>query len=118
MYHAVDSTEVNSLPIKNSSQLSALFFVFFILVGSFFLISLFVGIIFDNFIKLRDEATGVGMLTLEQKQWVNLQTKIINSHPIPLPLPPSLMKYKSKTNNFTNKKKKILYIYLYFYKQL
>ena len=105
MYHAVDSTDIGELPIKNNSKISALFFIFFILVGSFFLISLFVGIIFDNFVKLRDEATGVGMLTPEQKQWVALQTKIINSHPILLPLPPSLIESKRKTNNFTDKKR-------------
>ncbi len=42
MYHAVDSTEMNK-----------------------FLISLyiFVDIIFDNFVTLRDETTGVAMLT-------------------------------------------------------
>ena len=95
MYHAVDATEIDALPRADASTMSALFFIVFILVGSFFLISLFVGIIFDNFVKLRDEATGVGMLTPEQKSWVNLQNKIINSHPIPLPLPPSLIRYKS-----------------------
>eukprot|EP01083_Nonionella_stella_P212239 766690_1 len=105
MYHAVDSTAVDQLPSKNASEMAALFFILFILVGSFFLISLFVGIIFDNFVKLRDEATGVGMLDPKQKQWVNLQTKIINAHPIPLPLPPSLMAYKNTTNNFRNKKR-------------
>lgn len=94
MYHAVDATEIDDLPQKDATKMSALFFIVFILVGSFFLISLFVGIIFDNFVKLRDEATGVGMLTAEQKCWVNLQSKIIAARPMALPLPPSLLRYK------------------------
>lgn len=52
----------------------AIFFMMFIIIGSFFFISLFVGVVFDNFVKLRDEEMGLGMLTSKQKLWVIYQS--------------------------------------------
>ena len=49
MYQAVDGVGVEEGPVKNGSPLSAYFFVAFILIGAFFFLNFFVGVIFMNF---------------------------------------------------------------------
>ena len=49
MYQAVDGVEVDRGPVKNGSPLAAYFFVSFILIGAFFFLNFFVGVIFLNF---------------------------------------------------------------------
>ena len=46
MLQAVDATEPGHAPEKNASPLYAYYFVFFIIVGSFFFMNVFIGAIF------------------------------------------------------------------------
>lgn len=88
MYDAMDATSQDFLPQKNANEPAAYFFLLFILVGSFFFLSLFVGVVFDNFVKLRDEQTGLGILSAKQKRWVQSQIALIQASPVITPLPP------------------------------
>ena len=81
MLMAVDATEVDQIPQTNNSPESSLFFILFIVIGSFFLISLFVGVVFDNFVQLRDEYSGMALLTPEQKMWVSTQVQVFRMKP-------------------------------------
>ncbi|KAJ0058613.1 hypothetical protein NL108_017864 [Boleophthalmus pectinirostris] len=49
MYAAVDSREVESQPEYEASLYMYLYFVIFIIFGSFFTLNLFIGVIIDNF---------------------------------------------------------------------
>ena len=49
MYYAIDANEKEEGPKKEGNIYIALYFIGFILVGSFFLINLFVGVIFYHF---------------------------------------------------------------------
>lgn len=49
MYTALDSNDKEEGPKKNGNMYMAFYFLGFILVGSFFLINLFVGVIFYHF---------------------------------------------------------------------
>uniref|UniRef100_A0A8C2G650 Sodium channel protein n=1 Tax=Cyprinus carpio TaxID=7962 RepID=A0A8C2G650_CYPCA len=49
MYAAVDSRSVEEQPIKENSLYMYLYFVIFIIFGSFFTLNLFIGVIIDNF---------------------------------------------------------------------
>lgn len=49
MAQAVDATDIEKGPREYASPLSAYFFVIFVLMGSFFFMNLFVGVIFMNF---------------------------------------------------------------------
>lgn len=51
MYNGVDIAGVNEQPIRNNKSYLALFFVIFLLIGGFFIINMFVGVIVDNFQK-------------------------------------------------------------------
>lgn len=51
MYNGVDVAGVDMQPVRNNRFYLALFFVIFLLVGGFFIINMFVGVIVDNFQK-------------------------------------------------------------------
>jgi hypothetical protein len=51
MYNGVDIAGVDKQPIRNHSEYLAVFFIVFLLVGGFFIINMFVGVIVDNFQK-------------------------------------------------------------------
>ena len=47
----------------------AVFFYAFVIIGSFFAINLFVGVVIDKFSRLRAEFDGSALQTKEQQQW-------------------------------------------------
>ncbi|KAJ8983096.1 hypothetical protein NQ317_007139 [Molorchus minor] len=49
MNDAIDSREINKQPIRETNIYMYLYFVFFIIFGSFFTLNLFIGVIIDNF---------------------------------------------------------------------
>lgn len=58
-------------PTKDNYLIISYYYIFFILVGSFFLMNLFVGVIFLNFNKAqKNEAQTSMFLTEEQKRWI------------------------------------------------
>jgi len=96
MWKGMDVTEKDMKPRLNNTKYSFIFFFTFILIGSFFFISLFVGVVFDNFVKLRDEEMGLGLLTDTQKNWVQTQMMIIKAQPVIIPQPPGFKKINKK----------------------
>ncbi len=73
MYAAIDQRGVEMQPIRDSNPLWAVFFIFFLIFGAFFILELFVGVTIENFNKIK-ERTGRGMMTEAQKQWAATQT--------------------------------------------
>jgi hypothetical protein len=69
MYAGVDSTGPFNQPIRDIGELWSLFFVLFILVGSFFIMNLVIGVIVDNYTV--QKADGAVLLTDDQKNWVS-----------------------------------------------
>merc|ERR1711865_101333 len=51
MYNGVDCAGIDMQPVKNERWYLAIYFVIFLLVGGFFIINMFVGVIVDNFQK-------------------------------------------------------------------
>lgn len=52
MYAAVDATDVDMQPIRDKNVMIVWFFMLFMLVGSYLVMNLFVGVIIDNFNKV------------------------------------------------------------------
>lgn len=52
MYAAVDATDVDMQPIRDKNVMIVWFFMLFILIGSYLVMNLFVGVIIDNFNKV------------------------------------------------------------------
>jgi hypothetical protein len=47
----------------------ALYFYAFLIIGAFFAINLFIGVVIDKFRRIKDEYEGSAFQTKEQKQW-------------------------------------------------
>lgn len=55
MFAAVDSRAIDMQPVENNNQGWIIFFVFFMIIGSFLMTNLFVGVIIENFNDLKDQ---------------------------------------------------------------
>ncbi|XP_043857815.1 sodium channel protein type 11 subunit alpha [Dromiciops gliroides] len=90
MYAAVDSRGVEEQPSFEANVAAYLYFVVFIIFGSFFTLNLFIGVIIDNFNQQQKKISGqVIFLTEEQKKYYNAMKKLGSKKPqkpIPRPL--------------------------------
>ena len=78
MYSLVDSNGVDMHPIYNANQIRIYFFILYMIVSNFFAINLFVGVVINNFHRVKMKNDGdISFLTPEQQQWV--KTKQITS---------------------------------------
>uniref|UniRef100_A0A8C7FRH2 Sodium channel protein n=1 Tax=Oncorhynchus kisutch TaxID=8019 RepID=A0A8C7FRH2_ONCKI len=89
MYAAVDS-RVDEQPIREVNMYMYLYFVIFIIFGSFFTLNLFIGVIIDNFNQQKRKISGQDIfMTEEQKKYYNAMKKLGSKKPqkpIPRPL--------------------------------
>uniref|UniRef100_A0A3Q4HP83 Sodium channel protein n=1 Tax=Neolamprologus brichardi TaxID=32507 RepID=A0A3Q4HP83_NEOBR len=87
MYAAVDSREVESQPMYEDNLYMYLYFVCFIIFGSFFTLNLFIGVIIDNFNQQKAKIGDIFM-TEEQKKYYNAMKKLGSKTPQkPIPRP-------------------------------
>jgi hypothetical protein len=70
MYSAVDSRGPYMEPKRDVNEFASLFFVWFILVGTFFILNLCVGVIVDNFNKIKEDG-GTVLMTEDQQAWAD-----------------------------------------------
>ncbi|GLE00221.1 hypothetical protein PINS_up008948 [Pythium insidiosum] len=82
MMAAVDARGIDMQPERDNNTVWVFFFVAFILIGSFFVVNLFVGIIIDNFNRMKAALGGDFMLTEEQKKWIEAQKAASRVGPI------------------------------------
>ena len=71
-------------PERDKNHMSHLYFVVFVLFGSFFVLNLFVGVIIDNFNRLKKEyeSGAVGLfLTETQRAWYDTLKKAASKKP-------------------------------------
>ncbi|XP_077940457.1 sodium channel protein type 4 subunit alpha B [Gasterosteus aculeatus] len=89
MYAAVDSRDVESQPLYEANLYMYLYFVIFIIFGSFFTLNLFIGVIIDNFNQQKSKLGGTDLfMTEEQKKYYNAMKKLGSKKPQkPVPRP-------------------------------
>eukprot|EP00945_MAST-04E_sp_MAST-4E-sp1_P008438 g8438.t1 len=89
MYNSVDATGIGMQPIENSTVTGpVLFYLGFMLVGCFFVMNLFVGVLLDNFERIKNELGENGLLTEAQLEWVRSIKVISKTLPLPKVPPP------------------------------
>uniref|UniRef100_A0A8C3E8G4 Sodium channel protein n=1 Tax=Corvus moneduloides TaxID=1196302 RepID=A0A8C3E8G4_CORMO len=94
MYAAVDSREYEEQPQWESNLYMYLYFVIFIIFGSFFTLNLFIGVIIDNFNQQKKKLGGQDIfMTEEQKKYYNAMKKLGSKKP-QKPIPRPLNKYQ------------------------
>lgn len=84
----MDATNDYSGPIRDASSVAPLYFVAFVLVGGFFVVSLFVGAIVDEYKRHREEETGAIYLTDDQRAYLESFKDISSVVPPSRLLPP------------------------------
>uniref|UniRef100_A0A3Q3WBU4 Sodium channel protein n=1 Tax=Mola mola TaxID=94237 RepID=A0A3Q3WBU4_MOLML len=93
MYAAVDSREVEDQPDYEVNIYMYIYFVVFIIFGSFFTLNLFIGVIIDNFNQQKKKiryilSTYDIFMTEEQKKYYNAMKKLGSKKPQkPIPRP-------------------------------
>uniref|UniRef100_A0A3B5PZU8 Sodium channel protein n=1 Tax=Xiphophorus maculatus TaxID=8083 RepID=A0A3B5PZU8_XIPMA len=88
MYAAVDSREVESQPMYEDNLYMYMYFVCFIIFGSFFTLNLFIGVIIDNFNQQKAKIRTDIFMTEEQKKYYNAMKKLGSKKPQkPVPRP-------------------------------
>ncbi|KAG6939142.1 sodium voltage-gated channel alpha subunit 5 [Chelydra serpentina] len=94
MYAAVDSRGCEEQPEKECNLYMYLYFVIFIIFGSFFTLNLFIGVIIDNFNQQKKKLGGQDIfMTEEQKKYYNAMKKLGSKKP-QKPIPRPLNKYQ------------------------
>ncbi|XP_038608195.1 sodium channel protein type 8 subunit alpha isoform X3 [Tachyglossus aculeatus] len=90
MYAAVDSRKADQQPKYEDNIYMYIYFVIFIIFGSFFTLNLFIGVIIDNFNQQKKKFGGQDIfMTEEQKKYYNAMKKLGSKKPqkpIPRPL--------------------------------
>ncbi|XP_034461482.1 sodium channel, voltage-gated, type I like, alpha b isoform X3 [Hippoglossus hippoglossus] len=89
MYAAVDSRDLEDQPKYEVNLYMYLYFVIFIIFGSFFTLNLFIGVIIDNFNQQKKKFGGQDIfMTEEQKKYYNAMKKLGSKKPQkPIPRP-------------------------------
>lgn len=80
MYAAIDQRGVDMQPVRDNNRLWALYFIAFLVLGAYFVIGLFVGVIISNFSRLH-EIKGQGLMTETQRQWAATQQFVMKIRP-------------------------------------
>ncbi|XP_030277422.1 sodium channel, voltage gated, type VIII, alpha subunit b isoform X6 [Sparus aurata] len=89
MYAAIDSRRVEDQPVYEDNLYMYIYFVIFIIFGSFFTLNLFIGVIIDNFNQQKKKFGGQDIfMTEEQKKYYNAMKKLGSKKPQkPIPRP-------------------------------
>ncbi|KAJ6660840.1 hypothetical protein lerEdw1_017466 [Lerista edwardsae] len=111
MYAAVDSRNVEKQPQYEDNLYMYLYFVIFIIFGSFFTLNLFIGVIIDNFNQQKKKINLVSFLyfggqdifmTEEQKKYYNAMKKLGSKKP-QKPIPRPANKFQGMVFDFVTK---------------
>jgi len=60
--------------VRDAYPLAGLYFVVFLLVGTYLILNLFVGVIIENFQQQKDVRDGLDMLTEDQRAWLGTRS--------------------------------------------
>jgi len=72
MHAGINAKGIEIQPVEGYQRWWSLYFIFFIIVGNFFAMNLFVGAVIENYQKQkREESTG--LMTENQRQWIEAQ---------------------------------------------
>lgn len=83
MYTLVDTSGIDMQPIENNQIQWIYFCIFFMLIGSYLALKIFVGVLIDNFKKMKAKVDGnLAFLTPEQQEWIRTQEIIKRLRPI------------------------------------
>jgi len=81
-YSCYDGQPEDIGPIQGSNLPGLFYILFFIVIGAFFFMNLFIGVIFDEFYKeQKNQNKQLFSLSKNQIQWIEMQSLIVNANP-------------------------------------
>lgn len=75
MWEAVDSTQLHQMPRLNAHPAYIFFFTFFMIVGTLFILNLFVGVVINTFDKEKEKLSNNNMMTDLQNEYCEILIK-------------------------------------------
>ena len=84
MLSCATSTDIDKVagPRDSASYFWIIYFIVFIIVGAFFFLNLFVGVVISTFNSEHDKLGGNDLLTDKQKEWIDLKLLVLRSSPL------------------------------------
>uniref|UniRef100_A0A8C6VX28 Sodium channel protein n=1 Tax=Nothobranchius furzeri TaxID=105023 RepID=A0A8C6VX28_NOTFU len=88
MYAAIDSRKVEDQPVYEDNLYMYIYFVIFIIFGSFFTLNLFIGVIIDNFNQQKKKIRPIFLTFSKKPKYYNAMKKLGSKKPQkPIPRP-------------------------------
>ena len=87
MYSVVDTNGVQP-PLRENKPFAAALFIVMILTSSFLMFNVFVGVVIDNFNKMKDRQEGMDLLTDSQRKWRQTMLHTMQMDPMTVLRPP------------------------------
>lgn len=81
MEATVDATGIDMQPKRDQAPEWAFFSIGFIVIGAFFMLNLFVGVVVETYSRISAESSGSALLTPAQRQWVKIQEVMMKTRP-------------------------------------
>jgi hypothetical protein len=88
MYIGAQVTEIDYVWLKWTHPYYVFFFMGFMILGAFFLLNLFVGIVVASYNRQSDLLGRVTLMSDKQKELIEVQMIVLKSEPLPLPKEP------------------------------
>lgn len=86
----IGTSEIDYVPTNGRNPAWIAFYILFMLVGCFFFLNLFVGVVVSNFNTEHEKLGGNNLLTEKQREWIDLKLLVLRSQPLAkLKAPPS-----------------------------
>eukprot|EP01062_Namystynia_karyoxenos_P015970 TRINITY_DN1582_c0_g5_i1.p1 TRINITY_DN1582_c0_g5~~TRINITY_DN1582_c0_g5_i1.p1 ORF type:complete len:2356 (+),score=741.40 TRINITY_DN1582_c0_g5_i1:94-7161(+) len=79
MYMVIDAKSLDEAPERDANRYVGIFFIVFVVIGSFFILNLFVGFVIHNFEQVKKESDV--LVTGEQQLWIETQRMMLNFTP-------------------------------------
>ncbi|XP_047427541.1 voltage-dependent T-type calcium channel subunit alpha-1I isoform X2 [Mugil cephalus] len=83
MYHGLDAVGVDQQPVTNNNPWMLLYFISFLLIVSFFVLNMFVGVVVENFHKCRQHQEVEEAKRREEKRQRRMEKKRRKAHKLP-----------------------------------
>ena len=89
MYAVIDATLPGRPPELNYSRAQGLYMVFWVILGGMFLLNVFVGVIVDEFARIKRSDEGLSMMDEDQESWVDTMKQLLKLKPRRYPPEPT-----------------------------
>ncbi len=81
MFWGIEAQGPDKAPVQGNNPLWGLFFIFIFVVGSLFLINLFVGVVIRKFEEMKEILGKNFLLTSAQRQWISMRLMAFKFQP-------------------------------------